>query len=289
MISPLSPYIRIAWYSTLEPHTLIGPRDIYDYEILYLKEGTASIIIEGIEYFAQSGDVFLFRPHQRHSIQCLNDFPVIQPHVHFDLLYRENRQEIPVSYITYEEMNEQQKNNFAKDSISEFFPNIPSKIHLQKPKIFEEYLFDLIDEYNNPSIFTELRQQWLFLRLFNLFITEVGYVLGYQTHRTSENTATRVKLYLEDNVGRHISLNEMTKALHIDKSYMIHIFKQVYGDTPLEYHKKIRIKRARNMLVNTNLTISEIAEATGFNSLHDFDRVFRKIDGSTPSSYRGKK
>ena len=153
----LSPYVRIAWYSTLEPHTLLGPRDIFDYELLYLKEGSARITVEGRVYDGNPGDGFLFRPHQRHKIECLNNFPVIQPHVHFDLQYRADQRDVFVSYVTDEEMTPEQKTFFRSDIMDRFYPSIPDQIHLQNSKVFEEYLFDLIDEYNMPSSFTQVR------------------------------------------------------------------------------------------------------------------------------------
>lgn len=106
MYPVLSPFIRVAWYNTLEAHTVIGPRDIFDYEILYLKEGKVEIIVDDRVYIGKPGDVFIFRPGQRHKITCLNDYPVIQPHIHFDLEYYENRDTVFVSYITKEEMND---------------------------------------------------------------------------------------------------------------------------------------------------------------------------------------
>lgn len=287
MIPNLAPYIRVAWYSTLAPHTVIGPRDIFDYELLYLKEGTASIAIEGKSFDAVPGDVFLFRPHQRHIIRCLNDYPVIQPHVHFDLQYQNDYKDVFVSYETAENMTMPQKALFRQDILSSFYPQIPPRIHLKKHKIFEEYLFDLIDEHDQPSYFTQVRQQWLFLRLFDLYLTEVGYTLHIEGLPHVENMAARIKMYLDNSASR-VSLDELAEVLHIDKSYLIRIFKQVYHETPLVYHQKVRIKRARSMLFYTNLSITEIAEATGFASIHDFDRVFRKVDGSAPSAYRQK-
>lgn len=287
MIPNLAPYIRVAWYSTLDPHTVIGPRDIFDYELLYLKEGTASITIEDRNFDAVPGDVFIFRPHQRHIIRCLNDYPVIQPHVHFDLQYQNDYKDVFVSYDTAENLTTSQKALFRQDILSSFYPQIPPRIHLKKHKLFEEYLFDLIAEHDQPSSFTQVRQQWLFLRLFDLYLAEVGYTLHIEGCSHVENMAARIKMYLDNSASR-VSLDELAEVIHIDKSYLIRIFKQVYHETPLVYHQKVRIKRARSMLFYTNLSITEIAEATGFASIHDFDRVFRKVDGSAPSSYRRK-
>ena len=288
MHNPLCPYIRVAWYNTLQPHTIIGPRDIFDYEMLYLKEGEALIAVDGREYKALPGDVFLFRPMQRHEIRCLNDYPVIQPHVHFDLEYSEDREKVYVPFIRSEEMTEQDRHLFRRDILDDFYPNIPPRLHLKQTRVFEEYLFELIDEHDQPSTFNELRQQWLFLRLFDLYLREAGYSLHIQGNGNSEIIASRIKMYLDNNSTRRVNLDELASTIHIDKSYMISIFKKVYHTTPLAYHQSVRIKRARNMLMYTNLTITEIAESTGFSSIHDFDRVFRKVDGATPSSYRIK-
>lgn len=285
----LSPYVRIAWYSTLEPHTLLGPRDIFDYELLYLKEGSVRITVEGRVYDGNPGDVFLFRPHQRHKIECLNNFPVIQPHVHFDLQYRADQRDVFVSYVTDEEMTPEQKTFFRSDIMDRFYPSIPDQIHLQNSKVFEEYLFALIDEYNMPSSFTQVRQQWYFMRLFDLYLTEVGYFLHIEGHSNAESIASRMKLYLDNNTSRRVTLEELANVVHLDKSYIIRLFRQFYQETPISYHQKVRINRAKSMLLYTNLSVTEIASNTGFSSIHDFDRVFRKMDGAAPSVYRPRR
>lgn len=285
----LSPYVRIAWYSTLKPHTLLGPRDIFDYELLYLKEGSARITVEGRVYDGNPGDVFLFRPHQRHKIECLNNFPVIQPHVHFDLQYRADQRDVFVSYVTDEEMTPEQKTFFRSDIMDRFYPSIPDQIHLHNSKVFEEYLFDLIDEYNMPSSFTQVRQQWYFMRLFDLYLTEVGYFLHIEGHSNAESIASRMKLYLDNNTSRRVTLEELADVVHLDKSYIIRLFRQFYQETPISYHQKVRINRAKSMLLYTNLSVTEIASNTGFSSIHDFDRVFRKMVGAAPSVYRPRR
>lgn len=285
-IPNLSPYVRIAWYSTLEPYTIIGPRDIFDYELLYLKEGTTRITIEEKVYDGKPGDVFIFRPHQRHTIECLNNFPVIQPHVHFDLQYHEDYRQVFVSYGPDSQMTNEQKALFRPDILDQFYPQLPSRIHLRTPKIFEEYLFNLINEYNTPSVFSQVRLQWQFMRLFDLYLAEVGYSLHVESHTNTESIVSRMKMYLDNNTARHVSLNDLSELVHLDKSYIVRLFRQFYGETPVAYHQRIRITRAKNMLMYTNLSITEIAINTGFSSIHDFDRVFRKVDGSAPSTYR---
>lgn len=289
MYLALSPYIRVAWYSVLEPHTVIGPRDIFDYELLYLKEGSAVITIEDKQYDATSGDVFLFRPHQRHTIDCSNDVPVIQPHIHFDLQYQPNSPDVYVSYRTEDRIPPEHRHLFRQDILRDLFPQLPSHVHLSDGSLFEAYLFDLIDEFNHPSVLSQVRQQWLFLRLLDLFISESSYSWHKVSSSGAENTASRIKLYLDNNTSSRITLDDLALVLHMDKSYLVNLFKRFYGETPISYHQKLRIEKARNMLMYTNLSITQIASATGFSSIHDFDRVFRKLNHDTPSAYRTRR
>lgn len=288
-ISNLAPYVRLAWYSTLKPHTKLGPRVIFDYELLYLKEGAVRITVEDTPYDGTPGDVFLFRPRQLHTIECLDDFPVIQPHVHFDLQYQEDQKDVYVTFTTEEQFPPEDLHLFRRDIMDGFYPRIPPCIHLKNPKVFEEYLFDLIAEYDNPSPFTQVRQQWLFMRLFDLYLTEVGYSLHAEGHTNLESIAARIKMYLDNHTSQRVSLDDLSGVVHLDRSYIVRIFRQLYGETPVAYHQKMRIQRAKNMLLYTNLSITEIATSTGFSSIHDFDRVFRKINGSAPSSYRPRR
>ena len=186
-------------------------------------------------------------------------------------------------------MTPEQKTFFRSDIMDRFYPSIPDRIHLQNSKVFEEYLFDLIDEYNMPSSFTQVRQQWYFMRLFDLYLTEVGYFLHIEGHSNAESIASRMKLYLDNNTSRRVTLEELADVVHLDKSYIIRLFRQFYQETPISYHQKVRINRAKSMLLYTNLSVTEIASNTGFSSIHDFDRVFRKMDGAAPSVYRPRR
>ena len=56
--------------------------------------------------------------------------------------------------------------------------------------------------------------------------------------------------------------------------------------TPMHYHKLVRIERAGELLQFSNMTITDIAEKLGFESINDFSRAFKNIKGVSPSFYR---
>ena len=96
----INPYVRKAFYDRLMPHQVIGERIIYDYELLYIKSGRCVVTIEDQQYETQPGDLYFFRPGMRHSI-IVFDEPLIQPHIHFDLVYTGNSIKTPISFINY--------------------------------------------------------------------------------------------------------------------------------------------------------------------------------------------
>lgn len=82
------------------------------------------------------------------------------------------------------------------------------------------------------------------------------------------------------------SLDALADSLHINKFYLLRSFKQVTGETPLQYHNRIRCEKAGDLLQQVELPIAYIAFETGFNSASHFSRRFKEVTGMTPSEYR---
>ena len=92
--------------------------------------------------------------------------------------------------------------------------------------------------------------------------------------------------YIEDHITEKFSLQEMADALFVNGSYLLRAFKRYTGMTPLCYHHLVRCSRAKELLLHTDQSITEIGEAVGFVSSSHFSHVFRKTLGCTPSEYR---
>ena len=76
--------------------------------------------------------------------------------------------------------------------------------------------------------------------------------------------------------------------MHVSTFYFCKIFKKVTGMTFTEYLGRVRVEKAKNLLLNPHLRISEIAYAVGFQSLTHFNRVFRELTGQSPTDFRKK-
>jgi AraC-like DNA-binding protein/ligand-binding sensor protein len=108
-------------------------------------------------------------------------------------------------------------------------------------------------------------------------------------HEHSEPGAiTKAKEFINEHKTEEISLDDVARRVNMSTFYFCKMFKKATGVTFTEYLSLVRVTKAKNLLLNPNLRISEIAFEVGFQSLTHFNRVFRKIIGQSPTQYRAK-
>ena len=96
----------------------------------------------------------------------------------------------------------------------------------------------------------------------------------------------KARKYIDEHSREELSLTRIAKAVNMNANYLSENFKQVTGIKFVDYVAHARFKNACDLLRNSRLRISEIAFAVGFQSLSQFNRVFKKLSGKSPSAYR---
>jgi YesN/AraC family two-component response regulator len=97
---------------------------------------------------------------------------------------------------------------------------------------------------------------------------------------------TRAKEYIREHQTENLRLGHVAKAVNTSTFYFCKMFKKVTGINFTDYLSRVRIEKSKNLLLNPNLRVSEIAFEVGFQSLTHFNRVFKKILGQSPTEYR---
>ncbi len=97
---------------------------------------------------------------------------------------------------------------------------------------------------------------------------------------------SRAKSFIKENQTEDLSLSQVAKAVNTSTFYFCKMFKKATGLNFTEYLSRVRVEKAKNLLMNPNLRISEIAYEVGFQSLTHFNRVFKKVVGRSPTEYR---
>ena len=95
-----------------------------------------------------------------------------------------------------------------------------------------------------------------------------------------------VTSYIHTHYPEDLSLEALAEMFCISPSYLSHQFRNVTGFTVTDYIQMTRIRNVQAMLINTQIPITEVSAPCGFNSFSQFNRVFRKHIGMSPSLYR---
>ena len=148
-------------------------------------------------------------------------------------------------------------------------------------------------------IFTELYtiSEEQKLGYLKIKILELLYILNSMDPNDNKNTElilprTQVQLakdaaaYLTQNMDRRITTSELARQFGISESSLKAAFKGVFGVPIFSYMRYCRMQTAADMLINTKLTITEIAGQLGYNNESKFSAAFREIIGESPAKYR---
>ena len=112
-----------------------------------------------------------------------------------------------------------------------------------------------------------------------------------RSHARPEQRAEPVEIwkarsFIDQHSADELSLTKVAKAVGISPNHFSEKFKEVTGINFVNYVARIRFEKACELLRNGNLRISEIAFAVGFQSLSQFNRVFRTFSGKSPTRFR---
>jgi AraC-like DNA-binding protein len=99
----------------------------------------------------------------------------------------------------------------------------------------------------------------------------------------------KARKFIEEHSDEELSLRKVAKAVNINSNHLSEKFKQVTGVNFVDYVARARFEKACKLLRDANCRTSEIAFAVGFQSLSQFNRVFKKLAGKSPTQYRAAK
>ena len=129
------------------------------------------------------------------------------------------------------------------------------------------------------------------IKLLTIFAQHLA-MLSNQVFIQQENAEptviTKARAYIQEHQTEDMNLGQVAKAVNMSSYYFCKMFKRVTGINFTDYVARVRIEKSKNLLLNPNLRVSEIAFEVGFQSLTHFNRVFKKILGQSPTDYRAQ-
>ncbi|MFA6564142.1 MAG: PocR ligand-binding domain-containing protein [Verrucomicrobiia bacterium] len=149
-------------------------------------------------------------------------------------------------------------------------------------------LHQLEEAYFHTRVVTE-EQFRAMIRLLTLFahhLAEFGSRCIMAARHNEPVPVARAKEYVKDHSTDHVTMRGAAEYVHLSAFYFCKMFKKATGMTFTEYVSRVRIEKAKNLLANPHARVSEVAFASGFQSIPHFNRVFRRYAGMAPRQYR---
>lgn len=230
-------------------------RTVTSYELEYYRSGTGFSCINGIRYPHIPGMVVFAKPGQARfsigSFQC--------EYIHFDC-------DEPM-----------------------FLPcvaEIPDVVLPQNVSILS-FMQEVTEKYQATNTFSQLACYRLILQILSILgeTSVQNLPLSFERDRYFSNISA-VKEYLDNHFQEKITLQTLAKHAYLSPNFMRIKFQELIGISPHAYLEELRISHVCCLLMESTLSIAEIANACGFDSPSYLDNVFRHKKGITPGQYR---
>ncbi|NLD49961.1 MAG: AraC family transcriptional regulator [Clostridiaceae bacterium] len=249
------------------------------FEMVYIKRGNAVFEISGVPANIGPNDIIIIKPDQPHKFIVKSESGCEFIVLNFKF---ENRFDSRFSGLSLEEFI-----NFVSGKDSGAF--ISLKVS-QKNDIIT-LLNRILKEKESPEIGSEFLNYLLILELFVL----ISRALKMEWENSIKNKSPKLKElisvsvnYINNNFERDISLKDIARYVFLSSSYFTRAFKEEIGISPINYLLKVRVERAKELLTDTDLKVSDIALSVGFSNQQRFNDIFKKYVKLTPLQFKKK-
>ncbi|MCC3372128.1 AraC family transcriptional regulator [Cohnella sp. REN36] len=252
------PYITLAHVFNAEPGWSHQPRKQSQYQFQYVVEGTAEYEIGGQRIVATKGDLALYYPQQVHAVRTIPG----EPYICVSIVFHFGTAELPLSEL------------------------LPNNLGNFKHHLVEQQLMQIPAIYHSTELGDRMMSQGLLLQILGQLIQKaaVGNDLSHKVLKTKANLV-QIQRYLIEHFTRNISLEELERVSGYSRNHLVEQYRRQFGVTPFEHIRLLRVERAKQLALNTGLSIGEIAEKVGYGDVHAFGKMFKKMTGVSLSQF----
>lgn len=241
-------------------------------EIIYVKSGFLTVNISGENYIGKPGDAFVVSPGNLHFMGSQTGTVD-----YFTFLF-------PLKYIAF------RSDDMLDDKLIEplnsghlmISPEIKDTVKEQCEQLARVYAAEI--DKSESKITSQIRKKIILLQ----FIHELwkkGFIVENDT--TGRNTVEKEMVsYIQQNYMGKILLREFGEQFHLSEKYISRYFKEHFHITLSQYVTYLRLEHAKQMLQETDISVTEVAMQSGYQNISYFIRSFKKTYGVSPLKYR---
>jgi len=248
-------------------------------EIMYIYKGYGAVHIEDKVYDTVEGDIFVIGNTEFHTVEAhLNSLlKVIGLYFLPEFIYSIGQNSFDLDYLRpFLDHSVEFKNRISsKDFNTNVVLDLTEKIYVEKSNQKDFYYLAVKNHL--------LEILLLIARYFKRFSLDIS---KYTKRRADIKRIDQVLSYLQTHYSEKISLEYVAKMACMSTCYFCKFFKNVTGKNFKEYVLRLRIDKARELLLKNDLSITEVAYEIGFENHSYFDRIFRRLTSLSPHDYR---
>lgn len=253
------------------------------FEFLFCISGEIDQWVNGRMYRMYPGDALIIQSEMLHRTEARVDCS------YFDFHFEVEINAINMIFqLTADPLFRSASNGYVSEWVSRFISRFGE--HLQKMMVREDTKPATIAGDMAASV----KQLQLHSSILDFIANLASELIAAQDSRLPANGAkpSQLKLareaayWMEYHVGNRINITELAQRLNIHRTYLHECFKLVYGISPSVYLQRIRIREAKKLLQNSDLSVEEIAHALCYSSTSHFSQAFRSAMGFSPQQFR---
>lgn len=246
------------------------------FEMVYIKKGTAVFEIDGIDVNMTPHSIVIIKPNKTHK------FSVKSESCEFIVLsfkFKTHREDIP-NHVSVADFIE-----FVENDASGAFLHMK----LNRKNDIVHVMNRIVRERTRQEQWGDFLSCLLVMELFVLISRSLKKDLDISAKNRNlklNELLGIAKEFIDTNYASDITLSDVAKYIYLSDSYFAHAFKNRFHISPKSYILRVRVEAAKELLANTDMRISEVAQRVGFSSQQRFNDIFRKLTDITPLKYR---
>lgn len=249
-----------------------------DFELIIVTQNTLYIQYENKKYTVPAGEYLLLQPQHIERIQNKSAF-------------RKGFQksECTFYWLHFRCLNVVSRNVLLPDSIHDGYDNIliPVQGLLKYPEKVLLLLIRLQDSLKNgySSYYLNLLSTLILCEISNQHILQISQKRNSKKANT-EKVFNDIKDYVAYYINKDIKISDVATHFNYSDKYISRLFKQYSGSSLKKYILEQKMKKANFLLLDTNLSVKEIAEHLGFSNYHAFEMCYKKYNALSPTEYK---
>ena len=242
-------------------------------ELLYVDNGAITVRASEYAGILESGQMIIHRPNEIHSLECIDGAAPNVIIIGFECNAAELEQFSSKPFLLGSD-HKRMLADVMKEGMNVYSPpfDLPNTRDMKKRTDFQFGADQML----------KIRLEMLLISLVRDGIIQKTMLSG---DGTAESKMSEIRNYIDEHYREKIQLDNLCFLFGTNKTTLCQSFKRLYGTTVLDYINGLRIKEAKRLLRERELSITQISERLGFSSIHYFCRLFKKTTGQAPKEY----